>query len=87
MASLGSDLQMWRERYLNALISNLNDRFPADDLDLLESFDILLNPAKYPNAPAEIQQYGLINFRPSVTITKMRLTETGPKQPFCFSST
>ena len=48
-----------RERYLNALISNLNDRFPADDLDLLESFDILLNPARYPNAPAEIQQYGL----------------------------
>ena len=43
-----------RERYLNALISNLNDRFPADDLDLLDSFDILLNPARCPNAPAEI---------------------------------
>ena len=47
------------ERYLNALVSNLNDTFPADDLDLLESLNILLNPVRYPNAPAEIQQYGL----------------------------
>ena len=75
-----------RERYLNALISNLNDRFPADDLDLWSHLifsstqqGILMPQLKFSSMVS-------INFRPSVTITKMRLTETGPKQPFCFSS-
>ena len=35
-----------RGRYMNQLINNLHDRFPEDDLELLECFDIILNPQK-----------------------------------------
>ena len=47
-----------RESYLNTLMEYLGDRFPENDIDLLECFDKVLNPMRYPNSAAEIQQYG-----------------------------
>ena len=47
-----------RESYLNTLMEYLGDRFPENDIDLLECFDKVLNPMCYPNSAAEIQQYG-----------------------------
>ena len=32
-----------RRGYLNQLINNLHDRFPEDDLELLECFDVIFN--------------------------------------------
>ena len=47
-----------RDTYLNTVIAYLGDRFPQNDMDLLECFDILLNPKRYPDAANDIQVYG-----------------------------
>ena len=48
----------FRESYLNTLIEYLGARFPKSDIDLLACLDTLLNPMRYPNSHADIQQYG-----------------------------
>uniref|UniRef100_A0A672F4L2 HAT C-terminal dimerisation domain-containing protein n=1 Tax=Salarias fasciatus TaxID=181472 RepID=A0A672F4L2_SALFA len=37
-----------RVHYIQCLTDALHDRFPEDSLDLLNSFDVLLNPSRYP---------------------------------------
>ena len=48
-----------RRRYLNQLTTNLHDRFPEDDLELLECFDIVLNPRRLPNGARELGNHGI----------------------------
>ena len=42
-----------RRRYLNQLTINLHDRFPKDDLELLECFGVILNPRRLPDDARE----------------------------------
>ena len=48
-----------RRRYMNQLINNLHDRFPEDDLELLECFDIILNPRRLPADVRELGNHGI----------------------------
>ena len=47
-----------RRNYLDNMINNLGDRFPDDELSLLECFDIVFNPKRYPTSNQELTQYG-----------------------------
>lgn len=46
-----------RNTYICRLIDNMNDRFPTDILNLLECFDLILNPSRYPSAN-QLTNYG-----------------------------
>ena len=48
-----------RKRYLNQLINNLHDRFPEDDLKLLECFDVIYNPRRLPDDVRELGNHGI----------------------------
>ncbi|XP_067022911.1 uncharacterized protein C17orf113-like [Acropora muricata] len=48
-----------RRRYLNQLINNLHDRFPEDDLELLECFDVILNPRRLPDDVRELGSHAI----------------------------
>ena len=48
-----------RRRYLNQLINNLHDRFPEDDLELLECFDVIFNPRRLPDDARELGKHGI----------------------------
>ena len=48
-----------RRRYLNQLINNLQDRLPEDDLELLECFDVILNPRRLPDDVRELGNHGI----------------------------
>ena len=48
-----------RRRYLNQLTSNLHDRFPENDLELLECFDVVLNPRRLPDSARELGPHGI----------------------------
>ena len=49
-----------RRRYLNQLINNLHDSwFPEDDLELLECFDVILNPRRLPDDVRELGNHGI----------------------------
>ena len=47
-----------RERYINQLIGNLESRFPQDNMDLLECFDVIYNPKRYPDSHGDLGKYG-----------------------------
>ena len=47
-----------RSQYLENLIENLNVRFPDDELDILQSFDIIFNPKRYPQPGHTLTTYG-----------------------------
>lgn len=44
-----------RERYIQHLIDALKDRFPENDMDILNCFDVLLNPTRYPRSMGEFK--------------------------------
>ncbi|KAJ8412305.1 hypothetical protein AAFF_G00145720 [Aldrovandia affinis] len=46
-----------RARSIQHLIDALHDRFPEDSLDLLNCFDVLLNPSRYPQTQGALQEY------------------------------
>ena len=46
-----------RETYIDTLINNLNERFPSDMLNILECFDIIFNPSRYPES-TQLVHYG-----------------------------
>ena len=48
-----------RRGYLNQLINNLHDRFPEDDLELLECFDVIFNPRRLPDDVRELGKHGI----------------------------
>ena len=48
-----------RRGYLNQLINNLHDRFPEDDLELLECFDVICNPRRLPDDVRELGNHGI----------------------------
>ena len=48
-----------RKRYLNQLINNIHDRFPEDDLKLLECFDVIFNPRGLPDDVMELGNHGI----------------------------
>ncbi|KAJ8303281.1 hypothetical protein KUTeg_019677 [Tegillarca granosa] len=47
-----------RRRYLDQLIENMNTRFPNDDLNLLQCFDKLFNPRRFPNTQLNVAAHG-----------------------------
>lgn len=47
-----------RSKFIDNLVENLNSRFPRDELDILESFDNILNPKRYPENKAALRDYG-----------------------------
>jgi hypothetical protein len=47
-----------RQTYIDKLILNLNNRFPEDQLQTLECFDIVLNPKRYPDQAGDLPNYG-----------------------------
>jgi hypothetical protein len=47
-----------RTRFIEDLISSLNARFPVDQLNILHSFYLLLNPVTYPG-DNEIREHGM----------------------------
>ena len=47
-----------RSRFLDNLTENLNKRFPQDELNLLECFDKVFNPRRYPENQANLNEYG-----------------------------
>ena len=51
-----------RRGYLNQLINNLHDRFPEDDLELLECFDVIFNPRRLPDDVRELGNHGIQQF-------------------------
>ena len=46
-------------RYPNQLINKLHDRFPEDDLELLECFDVILNHRRLPDDVRELGNHGI----------------------------
>ena len=56
--NLRSQFNAVSRRYLNQLTSNLYDRFPEDDLELLECFDVILNPRRLPDEARELGNHG-----------------------------
>ncbi|XP_033977285.1 zinc finger protein 862-like [Trematomus bernacchii] len=46
-----------RVRYITHLIDALHNRFPEESLSIITSFDVLLNPSRYPNAQSALQIY------------------------------
>ncbi|XP_070569418.1 DNA-directed RNA polymerase I subunit RPA34-like [Ptychodera flava] len=47
-----------RENYINKLLQNLDSRFPDDEMNILECFDLILNPHRYPENVANLPDYG-----------------------------
>lgn len=47
-----------RAQYIDNLLQNLSIRFPDDELDLLQSFDIMFNPKRYPQPGLTLSTYG-----------------------------
>ncbi|XP_060601868.1 uncharacterized protein C17orf113-like [Ruditapes philippinarum] len=47
-----------RQTYIDTLTLNLNNRFPEDQLQTLECFDIVLNPKRYPDQAGDLPNYG-----------------------------
>ncbi|KAJ8360979.1 hypothetical protein SKAU_G00175040 [Synaphobranchus kaupii] len=45
------------KRYIQHLIDAVHDRFPDDAMDLLNCFDVLLNPSHYPQTQGALQEY------------------------------
>ena len=56
--NLRSHFNAVSRRYLNQLTSNLYDRFPEDNLELLECFDVILNPRRLPDEARELGNHG-----------------------------
>ncbi|XP_073329080.1 uncharacterized protein C17orf113-like [Pagrus major] len=46
-----------RADYIKHLIDALHNRFPQNSLDLLNCFDVLLNPSRYPQRTSELSEY------------------------------
>ena len=44
-----------REKYIQHLSDALKDRFPENDLDILNCFDVVFNPTRYPNSSSRGQ--------------------------------
>ena len=57
--NLRTRFNLVRKRYLNQLINNLHDRFPEDDLKLLECFDVIYNPRRLPDDVRELGNHGI----------------------------
>ena len=51
-----------RRTYLNQLINNLHYRFPEDDFELLECFDVIFNPGRLPDDVRELGNHGIQQF-------------------------
>ena len=51
-----------RRTYLNQLINNLHYRFPEDDFELLECFDVIFNPRRLPDDVRELGNHGIQQF-------------------------
>ena len=51
-----------RRTYLNQLINNLHYRFPEDDFELLECFDVIFNPRRLPDDGRELGNHGIQQF-------------------------
>ena len=47
-----------REKFLDNLTENLSNRFPHDGLNLLECFDRIFNPKRYPEDQVNLYAYG-----------------------------
>ncbi|KAG1653606.1 Transmembrane protein C17orf113 [Nymphon striatum] len=47
-----------RDNYLGSLSDKLSERFPQDDMDILECLDIVLNPARCPDDVQNLAGYG-----------------------------
>lgn len=47
-----------RRQFINNIIENLKSRFPAEELSILESFDKLFNPRRYPAERNNLATYG-----------------------------
>ncbi|KAK6171888.1 hypothetical protein SNE40_018311 [Patella caerulea] len=47
-----------RNNFILDLVTSLKTRFPEDSLNVLNSLDIVLNPARYPNARNELDVFG-----------------------------
>lgn len=47
-----------RTTFLDSIIQNITNRFPHDELHLLECFDKVFNPKRYPDNQANIAAYG-----------------------------
>ena len=57
--NLRTRFNLVRRRYLNRLINNLHDRFPEDDLGLLECFDVIYNPRRLPDDVRKLGNHGI----------------------------
>ena len=55
---LRNEFSHLRNSYIQKLVDNLNSRFPEDELQILESLDILINPKRYPDDIASLANYG-----------------------------
>ena len=57
--SLRTRFNSVRRRYLNQLINNLHYRFPEDDLEILECFDVIYNPRRLPDDVRKLGNHGI----------------------------
>ena len=57
-ANLQRQFNSVREKFLDNLTENLSNRFPHDDLNLLECFDRIFNPKRYPEDQVNLYAYG-----------------------------
>jgi len=48
-----------QRRHLNQLSNNLHNRFPEDDLELLECFDVIFNPRRRLDDVRELGNHGI----------------------------
>ena len=46
-----------RDEHLNSLIQKLDERFPDQELNILECFDAIFNPERYPVNYADLHNF------------------------------
>ena len=56
--TLTNKLNAVRRDFIDTLIDNLTTRFPHEELELLECFDIVFYPRRYPKEQSKLAAYG-----------------------------